>query len=144
MIIIFDLDGTLANIEHRRHLVTNGRNSWDKFYEECVKDTPNVPVMMIYKILQEQTNIRMVILSGRSEAVRKQTDKWLLDNHILYETLKMRPVGDYTPDDELKLKWLNELRNQEIVACVFDDRKKVVDMWRREGLCCFQVAEGDF
>jgi hypothetical protein len=25
-----------------------------------------------------------------------------------------------------------------------DDRQKVVDMWRAEGLTCFQVAPGDF
>ena len=28
--------------------------------------------------------------------------------------------------------------------CIFDDRKKVVDMWRQEGLTCFEVEEGNF
>jgi len=27
---------------------------------------------------------------------------------------------------------------------VFDDRDKVVKMWRNQGLRCCQVAEGDF
>jgi hypothetical protein len=30
------------------------------------------------------------------------------------------------------------------VFCVVDDRQKVVDMWRENGLTCFQVAPGDF
>ena len=30
------------------------------------------------------------------------------------------------------------------VAMVFDDRQQVVDMWRDNGLTCFQVADGDF
>ena len=30
------------------------------------------------------------------------------------------------------------------VAMVFDDRQQVVDMWRYNGLTCFQVADGDF
>ena len=30
------------------------------------------------------------------------------------------------------------------VAMVFDDRNQVVDMWRQNGLTCFQVADGDF
>ena len=144
MIVIFDLDGTLANNEHRKYLVSKGNHNWDKFYEDCINDTPNMPVVMIYKILQEQSDTKMVILSGRSEAVRKQTDEWLEDNQIFYEIMKMRPIGDNTPDEELKCKWLNELREEEIILCIFDDRKKVVDMWRKEGLCCFQVAEGDF
>uniref|UniRef100_A0A6M3IFR2 Polynucleotide kinase PNKP phosphatase domain-containing protein n=1 Tax=viral metagenome TaxID=1070528 RepID=A0A6M3IFR2_9ZZZZ len=144
MVVIFDLDGTLANIEHRRHLVTNGNHNWDKFYEECVNDTPNVPVMMIYKILQKQNDTTMAILSGRSEVVRKQTEDWLDTNFIKYDILKMRPENDYTPDEELKRKWMIEISNREMIFCVFDDRQKVVDMWRQEGLCCFQVAKVDF
>ena len=30
------------------------------------------------------------------------------------------------------------------VECVFDDRQKVVDMWREIGLTCMQVAPGNF
>jgi hypothetical protein len=28
--------------------------------------------------------------------------------------------------------------------CTFDDRDKVVKMWRDNGIICFQVAPGDF
>jgi hypothetical protein len=30
------------------------------------------------------------------------------------------------------------------LMCVFDDRDKVVKMWRDEGVACFQVAPGEF
>jgi hypothetical protein len=30
------------------------------------------------------------------------------------------------------------------LMAVFDDRDKVVAMWRRNGVACFQVAEGNF
>jgi len=30
------------------------------------------------------------------------------------------------------------------ILCVFDDRQKVVDMWRKNGITCFQVNYGDF
>lgn len=33
---------------------------------------------------------------------------------------------------------------RERIAMVFDDRDKVVAMWRRQGLTCLQVAPGDF
>ena len=49
------------------------------------------------------------------------------------------------PDDELKKRWLDQLfTNTEDILCVFDDRDKVVKMWRDSGLTCFQVAEGNF
>ena len=51
------------------------------------------------------------------------------------------------PDDKLKQHWLDSLfegdRKNDIV-CVFDDRDKVVKMWRENGLDCFQVANGNF
>lgn len=59
--------------------------------------------------------------------------------------LRMRPHGDYTPDNELKKHWLDEAREHGLEPeLVFDDRQKVVDMWRAEGIPCFQVAPGDF
>jgi hypothetical protein len=30
------------------------------------------------------------------------------------------------------------------IMCVFDDRDKVVKMWRENGISCFQVNYGDF
>ena len=35
-------------------------------------------------------------------------------------------------------------KNKNDVLCVYDDRQKVVDMWREEGLVCCQVAPGNF
>ena len=58
----------------------------------------------------------------------------------------MRREGDYTPDDELKASWYGDLNlvDRERLVGVFDDRDKVVAMWRSKGVACFQVAPGDF
>lgn len=144
MIIIFDLDGTLADITHRTHLITNGNNRWDEFYKQCIYDAPNMPIVEIYKTLQKSGKYTMAILSGRSEVVKKETKRWLKENFIKYNILKMRPKGDYTPDEILKLKWLFKIRDKEMIACVFEDRDKVVNMWREQGITCLQVGKGDF
>jgi len=140
--VIVDLDGTLALIEHRRHLVSNGRHDWDEFYKRCVDDEPNWPVIVTIRSLY-QNALGVLILSGRSEVVRKETEDWLLKYDVPYDGLVMRPVKDYTPDDELKKSWLDQI-GVEKVYCVFDDRQKVVDMWRQQGLTVFQVAKGNF
>jgi hypothetical protein len=57
----------------------------------------------------------------------------------------MRPQGSHTPDDVLKKAWLDELQAEgKSVMCVFDDRDKVVKMWRDNGITCMQVNYGDF
>ena len=149
---IFDLDGTLALIDHRRPILDNKKDSqrWEKFFEACDKDLPNKPIVHLFQRLC--VNSQVMIFSGRSESVRSKTIAWLVEYVNLHIStapvvLQMRPVGDSTPDDQLKEKWYKQFLDQEDkdrLVCVFDDRQKVVDMWRKNGVTCLQVAPGDF
>jgi hypothetical protein len=122
---------------------------WDKFYAACVDDTPVVPVLNTLWLMARSLDVEVRIWSGRSEAVRRETEAWLM-KHLrmpsVVSTLVMRKANDYTPDEVLKKAWyyaLPESDRKRLVA-VFDDRAKVVDMWRGIGVACFQVAPGDF
>jgi len=54
----------------------------------------------------------------------------------------MRPVGDSTPDDILKERWLDEaIANGKTIDMVFDDRPKVVRMWQRRGIFVFNCCQ---
>jgi len=144
-IVIFDLDGTLALIEHRRHFVENGNKQWDEFHAACVDDKPNLPVMMVWEALV-QAGHDMFIFSGRSDQVRSETEAWLDLWDIVPDQLYMRKAGDHQPDVKLKLSWLCNMTATERmgILCVFDDRSRVVDMWRINNIVCCQVAEGNF
>jgi len=151
---IFDLDGTLALCGHRQHLVQGKSKDWDEFFRRCVDDEPNLPVVSLYHMLRagavwgRDASRRLVerrdffIFSGRSDAVRPATEQWLADAGIEYDLLLMRRDGDFTPDEELKRMWMQPYRDQ--IEMVFDDRDKVVAMWREECIPCCQVARGDF
>jgi hypothetical protein len=147
---IFDLDGTLALIEHRRHMVEGPEKDWKNFFAACTFDLPNWPVIStLNALLKSGADIQ--IWSGRSAEVMNETLTWIhtyVSNDVDLDEIQliMRRAGDFTPDDELKQGWLqslNEFDRRRLVA-VFDDRQKVVDMWRRNGVACFQVAPGDF
>lgn len=138
MNVIFDLDGTLANIDHRTHYVRGGKRDWDSFFRECVNDVP-VPhvIETLHAHLAASHKVR--IWSGRSDIVRTETEQWLSDRGIDPCYLQhMRAAGDNTPDAELKRYWLNQ--EYERPDLVYDDRQRVVDMWRAEGVPCFQVV----
>ena len=146
--VIFDLDGTLALIDARRKLATlpNGKIDWDVFFDpkNIALDKPNVPVIIAFKAMQDAGH-RMVIFSGRSDATDKATFDWLDKFGIEPDMIRMRKAGSFTPDDVLKAKWLQDLLDDgEKILCTFDDRDKVVKMWRDNGITCFQVAPGDF
>ena len=150
---IFDLDGTLALIEHRRHFVERPRveQDWKAFYAACDKDAPNDPVIDTMERLRE-AGADIWIFSGRSDEVREKTIQWLA-NQTTFMTwdldgpmLTMRAGGDYTPDDVLKKRWLDGMLigDKARLVAVFEDRDRMVKMWRSQGIACFQVAPGEF
>ena len=151
MNIIFDLDGTLALVDHRRHFIEHPAKDWDAFYKACIDDIPNRAIDNLLDDLYWSKIHNIQIWSGRSDIVKLLTLEWLMKHSVPYHDLRMRKQGDYTPDEILKESWLDEelkalkergLETQEIL--VFDDRDKVVAMWRRRGITCCQVAEGNF
>lgn len=189
MVCIFDLDGTLACPEHRRHFVdpkhvknldlTNSyglnvivesdkqmynqeqvekfKPDWKSFYETCDKDEPIYETIGVLRMLMH-CGAPTQIWSGRCESVRIKTHAWIFA-HTGFEpcrdTVKMRPIGDYTPDDQLKERWLDErikhleetrpagltFKADHDIDFVFDDRPKVVRMWRRRGIFVFDCNQ---
>lgn len=143
---IFDLDGTLALIEHRRHHVSGEKKDWRAFFAACVDDVPNPAVIDVLQALSVRSEIW--VWSGRSDEVTEATHAWI-EEHIglgLVYSLMMRREGDHSPDDKLKLAWYNEMSESDKarLMAVFDDRDRMVALWRGLGVTCFQVAPGDF
>jgi hypothetical protein len=57
----------------------------------------------------------------------------------------MRENGDNTPGPNLKRKWLNLMSKEDRsrLVAVFEDQQKVVEMWRAEGITCFQLDSAE-
>lgn len=140
---IFDLDGTLCNVDHRLHLVRNKPKNWKAFFEALTQDSVNPAVSDILDRLC--LDYPIILCSGRPEKYRALTMGWLDANDIQYDKLFMRQNGDYRSDNIVKEEiYLNHIEPNYTIMGVFDDRQQVVDMWRSHGLTCFQCAPGDF
>lgn len=148
---VFDLDGTLALCEHRKHfLEADDADRWRRFYAACDRDEPNTPVIRVMEILRFH-GADVWIFSGRSDEVRGKTVTWLsqhtsFSSWELETALVMRQEHDHRPDDELKQEFLDRMLvdDRDRLVAVFDDRDRVVKMWRDNGVMCFQVAPGAF
>lgn len=131
---IVDLDGTLAKM--------NGRNPFDG--SRCDEDTFDQLVWAATKGFD-----KVIFLSGREDKFYEKTRDWMMVNEgivpILGQDLLMRKTGDMRSDSIIKAEifWEHVAPNYN-VKLVLDDRNSVVNMWRRLGLTCWQVAEGDF
>ena len=155
--IIFDLDGTLANIDirKRKSIKPNGKLDWDIFAApSSIKDwdIPNEPVIKIAQMFHND-GFRIVIFSGRNDRSFQATTEWLKTHNVHHDLLVMRPIAAanlatkdmrFMSDDILKKKMLDTFIDINDVFLVVDDRDKAVNMWRDLGLNTFQVAPGDF
>jgi phosphoglycolate phosphatase-like HAD superfamily hydrolase len=143
-IILFDIDGTLANCEHRRHYVASKPKNWPAFNRAMKHDTPHDDIIYLYKLLEENKNI-MLIASGRGDDDRAVTEEWLKNHGIVPQKLYMRKSKDSRSDDIVKEEILEQVRKDFGEPYLwFDDRNQVVNAIRANGIRVLQVAPGDF
>lgn len=141
-----DLDGTLCNFEHRRHLIETSPKQWDHFHSLMCNDKPNYSVASVVA-LHLQFGYQVFFVTGRFQSYRDVTNSWI-DEHLYcfgQIPILMRDDGDHRPDDEVKEEIYHAFIEPSFdVKLVLDDRDHVVKMWRRLGLECWQVARGDY
>lgn len=153
--IIFDIDSTLSNNQHRVHWLEGEKKDWDRFYSEMDKDTPNEALVWLCRAVVDAIyhsdnadNLRVFVFTGRPENYRQQTEEWLrchLKWCANFLTICMRPDGDHRPDYRLKQEMLDSIKAEGYdVLFAIDDRKQVVDMFRQNGIVCLQCAEGNY
>lgn len=148
---VFDMDGTLADCTHRLHYIhpsgeANYRKDWDRFFKECVNDEPIKWVMHLFNLCRDDVKGDILILTGRKETVRQETNDWLIGRGLIYDYIIMRPEKDHAPDDFLKPKLLADfLRDKDFnLRFIVEDRKSVVDAYRKAGYPVLQCNSGDF
>lgn len=134
--IIFDIDGTVADLGHRVHHVQGKRKDWAAFMAALSKDAPIEQTIYLHSLIDEGFDGPVYFASGRSEDERADTEAWLSKHDLNYDYLYMRKSKDYRADHIVKREILHEIRANGFEPwLIFDDRQQVVDMWREEG--CF-------
>ncbi|MEP3421066.1 MAG: hypothetical protein ABJN35_04980 [Erythrobacter sp.] len=144
-VVLFDIDGTLADIAHRRPLLEGPSPDWRAFNEAMGDDTPNEPVVSLYKTLWASLEFEVILVTGRNERFRKLTEQWFSWNELPFGRLLMRKDKDNRADHIIKEELLDALLSEGLdIHFTVDDRQQVVDMWRRRGITCLQCDVGDF
>lgn len=150
---VFDLDGTLCDVTHRRQYVATRPKNWNAWHAGIALDPPHEPVKRVLRALawgDEDTRTfqaELVLVSGRSEDYRAETERWLERNHIgthCYSRLLMRKSGDHRADDIIKSEIADQLENEMgyRILAVFEDRPRVLRMWQQRGIFTFDVGQG--
>jgi hypothetical protein len=141
-IVIFDIDGTLADVSERLHHIKKKPKDWDAFFRGIPQDKAIHSMVRLCNILYA-SGIKILLCTGRREKDRAETVKWLAQQGVNYHELRLRPDGDRRTDVIVKREMLAGL-DRSMILFVVEDRSGVVEMWRSEGLVCLQCAPGEF
>jgi len=132
--IIVDIDGTVAT--------RTNRTPFD--YSKVLDDAPKQDVISVL-LAMWMAGYKIIFVSARDDSCFNDTYAWLCKYCPPFVTLHMRKSGDTRSDGVVKREiYEQNIQPEYNVVAVFDDRQKVVDMWRSIGLTCLQVDYGDF
>ena len=117
--VIFDLDGTLCNVKHRQQFIATHPRNWDAWNAGILQDTMNLPVGVIFKSLKKTySKLKTIILTGRTDNYKDETELWLNNHDLQYDELYMRKYNDHRDDTEIKGEVVDILEKKYNILCV--------------------------
>lgn len=144
-IVIWDLDGTLADGRHRLHLLPtkdyDKTESWTEFNLAAVDDMPFLDNIQLCNAMSHGSYYT-IILTGRSDIALDVTEAWLQKHGVFYNELVMRSQSDNRKDTVIKEEYLRSIGLENILCC-FDDLPHVAYHLRSLGLTCHLVTHYD-
>ena len=137
--ILCDLDGTLLDISTVHQLIPD----WDAFHEASLECRPIERIVQFVNCLAGSGSFELMIVTGKPDRYRARVDKWLRDAGIYPSALLMRGEGCFDSDPECKVALVKKFFGtgwQNRIAFALEDRDKMVEAWRTEGILTLQCA----
>jgi len=137
-ILIFDLDGTTIDSSHRHATLPDGTLNLAKWIENSTPEKIfQDQVLPLGKLVSKLGKKHYTIIC--TARVLSHADlEFLMDNGICVDKIISRPLGNNTPDGELKKKQLNsflslkQFKNKNKI--MFDDADSVRSIVRKIGI----------
>lgn len=132
---IFDLDGTVAHTNGNRHIFD---------YSSVFKDTVDVSVGNVLIALKNM-GFHIVFVSGRNNSsdCYSETVRWIKEHFGFQEVeLIIKESNSFEKDVKFKSRVYKDILAPKYnILGVFEDRLRVVEMWRDLGVKCFNVEK---
>lgn len=134
--VIFDMDGTLADVSSIRHYLkpnVNRGKDFDAFHSESVNVPPHSHVVN-HAQCASLLGHKILIVTARRWMWRHHTAWWLAMHRVPSDMLIMRGNKDHRPDYEVKKDMLATIRKAYNVIHAVDDNPNVIRLWQEEGI----------
>ncbi len=139
---VFDIDNTLFDARNRFRVAISSfnvsspkelppseqREFWRRFLDPVLLSL-DVPISRSLEMVLDakRRGLRVVLITGRYESLRRDTELQLTQAGVPYDELLMRPDGNFQRDRELKLSMLRRL-DCEVVEYHDDDLETLLEV----------------
>ncbi len=131
-VVVFDVDGVLADVRHRLHHVETKPKDWPAFFGAMSEDAA-LPEGVALAREHAAAGHAIVYLTGRNETYRGVTEAWFAEHGLPAGRLVMRRDDDRRPARFFKPQALARIARNATVVAVVDDDTAVVEVLRRDG-----------
>lgn len=131
-LVVVDIDGVVADVTHRLHLLDRRPRRWEEFFNAAAAD-PDLPEGVAL-VTELPAGHALCWLTGRPERNRRITEQWLAHHGMPDRPLLMRADQDHRPARQAKRDHLRRLRRTHRIALVVDDDPAVIAMLTEDGL----------
>jgi hypothetical protein len=139
---IYDVDGTLANVDPFLHFIRGDKKNYDAFHSASLHAIPNINVLeMLNNSVSDGHSV--LIVTSRKEKYRSLTSMWLAKNNIRSHALFMRADDDNRPDYEAKKDMLNKIAKLWDVTHAIDDNPNVIRLWEDNNIPTTKIGTWD-
>jgi hypothetical protein len=138
--VIFDMDGTLADVSSIRHHLTKYDNTkrrvikhFNKFHAESV----NVPAhdhVVNAAQMASMLGHEVLVVTARKHMWRNHTAWWLAMHDVPSDMLMMRGDEDNRKDYEVKKDMLDTLRKAYDIIYAWDDNPSIIKLWQENNI----------
>lgn len=128
--VIFDMDGTLVDIDSVLHHVQSDDPDFHAFHSASINCPPHIEVIALVEKAMADGHAILVV-TAREEKWRAISSFWLAMNSVHSDALFMRSNGDYRNDFEIKYEIYQSLAQLWNVVHAVDDNPVVLKLWEK-------------
>ena len=139
--VVFDMDGTLADVSSIRHYVSGENRDFHRFHEESVNVPANEDVVDMARKASDEGK-KVIVVTARRAKYRPHTAMWLAQHQVPSDAMYMRSSTDSRPDREVKEDIYRRMSRSFNVVHAVDDNPSILDLWQQHGISTTAVDSG--
>jgi FMN phosphatase YigB (HAD superfamily) len=145
---IFDVDGTLVDVDPILHILLNKdresdsfKRNYDDFHKESIHCAPHQNVVDM--VWEARKNFDIIIVTARKEKYRNLTSRWLKNNNVPHDALFMRRDEDHREDYAVKKDILEHVNVYWDIKHAVDDNPSIIKLWEENGIATTKIGTWD-